>query len=135
MHSPMHSPASREGDAQAQRKQAAAVDSITPISTHLSIQRRDDARGVVITLSGDLDIVSAPELEQLLSELLAEDHPRVLVDLNKLSFVDSAGVSVLIRVKRQAETTGRRLLLRRPTAQLHRVFAVVGLAEWLDFED
>jgi anti-sigma B factor antagonist len=112
-----------------------AVDSITPMSTQLTVRRRNDAQGVVITLAGELDIVSAPELEKLLSEVLAEDHQRVLVDLNNLSFVDSAGVSVLIRAKRQAGTAGRRLFLRRPTAQLHRVFAVVGLAEWLDFED
>jgi hypothetical protein len=38
---------------------------------------------------------------------------------------------VLIRAKRDAEERGRPLVLRRPTEQLHSVFAVVGLADWL----
>ncbi len=58
-----------------------------------------------------------------------------MLDLNGLDFVDSAGVSVLIRAKQRADTNGRTLVLRRPTEQLERVFALVGLADWLDIED
>jgi anti-anti-sigma factor len=90
---------------------------------------------VVLTLAGELDIVTAPELEQCLSEILAEPHARVLLDLHELKFVDSAGVSVLIRAKNQAAEDGRQLVLRRPTAQVHDVFAVVGLVDWLVFDD
>jgi anti-anti-sigma regulatory factor len=42
---------------------------------------------------------------------------------------------VLIRAKQRAEANGRTLVLRRPTAQLERVFALVGLADWLAIED
>jgi anti-sigma B factor antagonist len=95
----------------------------------------DDDRGVVLALNGELDVVSAPELEQLLTEVLAESHDRVMLDLNGLSFVDSAGVSVLIKAKQRAQSGGRTLVLRRPTEQLERVFALVGLADWLAIED
>jgi anti-sigma B factor antagonist len=90
---------------------------------------------VVLTLSGELDAASAPGLEKRLGEVLADARGRVLLDLNGLSFVDSTGVSVLIRAKQEAEANGRQLVLRRPTAQLREVFAVVGLTNWLDFED
>jgi anti-anti-sigma factor len=86
-------------------------------------------------LSGALDLASAPELETCLSEILADGHAHVLVDLNQLDFVDSTGVNVLIRAKQKATMSGRQLVLRRPTAQLHSVFTVVGLADWVDFED
>jgi anti-sigma B factor antagonist len=99
------------------------------------IERRDDAQGVVLALSGELDSVSAPELAQVLDEVLAGPHDRVMLDLNRLSFVDSAGVSVLIKAKRAAEENGRVLVLRRPTEQLERVFALVGLADWLAVDD
>jgi anti-sigma B factor antagonist len=89
----------------------------------------------VLVLSGELDVVSAPELKQHLAVVLAESHDRVMLDLNGLTFVDSAGVSVLIRAKQTAETSGRTLVLRRPTEQLERVFALVGLANWLAVED
>jgi len=99
------------------------------------IERKDDAGGVVLALSGELDVVSAPELAQVLDEVLATPCVRVMLDLNGLSFVDSAGVSVLIKAKQAAEGSGRGLVLRRPTEQLQRVFALVGLADWLAVED
>jgi anti-sigma B factor antagonist len=105
------------------------------VATELSINRRDDDRGAVLVLSGELDVVSAPGLQQHLAEVLAEPHERVMLDLNGLTFVDSAGVSVLIRAKQTASSSGRTLVLRRPTEQLERVFALVGLADWLAVED
>jgi anti-sigma B factor antagonist len=90
---------------------------------------------VVLALAGELDVVSAPELAHRLEEILAEPHARVMLDLNDLSFVDSAGVSVLIKAKQAAEANGRILVLRRPTEQVERVFALVGLADWLAIED
>ena len=105
------------------------------VATELSINRRDDDRGTVLALSGELDVVSAPGLQQRLAEVLSEPHKRVMLDLNGLTFVDSAGVSVLIRAKQAAESSGRTLVLRRPTEQLERVFALVGLADWLAVED
>jgi anti-anti-sigma factor len=89
----------------------------------------------VLTLFGELDVVSAPELQQTLSEVLAQPHARVMLDLNGLRFVDSVGVSVLIKAKQRAATNGRTLVLRRPTEQVERVFALVGLADWLEIED
>jgi len=89
----------------------------------------------VLALFGELDVVTAPELQQMLSEVLEQTHARVMLDLNGLSFVDSAGVSVLIKAKQRAEANGRTLVLRRPTEQLERVFSLVGLADWLEIED
>lgn len=86
---------------------------------------------MTLALSGELDVVSSPQLEQCLDELLAESHARVTLDLSELAFVDSAGVSVLIKARQQAESNGRTLVLGRPTEQVHRVFALVGLADWL----
>jgi anti-sigma B factor antagonist len=103
--------------------------------TKLTIERRGDARGVVLVLSGELDMASAPDLASTLDEVLAEPHARVMLDLNGLSFVDSAGVSVLIKAKQTAKAGGHTLVLRRPTEQLERVFALVGLADWLAIED
>ena len=74
----------------------------------------------MLTLFGELDVVSAPKLERMLGDVLGQPHARVMLDLNGLRFVDS---------------DGRTLVLRRPTEQLERVFALVGLADWLEIED
>jgi anti-sigma B factor antagonist len=108
------------------------VTTIQRVATELSINRRDEAGGgVVLALSGELDVVSAPALERRLREALSEPGARVTLDLNDLEFVDSAGVSVLIKAKQDADSNGRTLVLARATEQVHRVFALVGLADWL----
>jgi anti-anti-sigma factor len=99
------------------------------------VTRSDDAAGVVLALHGELDVAAAPQLEKLLEEIRAERHGRVMVELSDLSFVDSAGVSVLIKAKKEAEQEGSQFVLRRPTAQVHRVFAVVGMVDWLMFDE
>lgn len=101
----------------------------------LSITRTDDGQDVVLTLSGELDVISAPDLAEQLDELAAEACPRVLLELSGLTFVDSAGVSVLVKAKHEAEANGRQLILRSATEQVHQVFSVVGLADWLAYED
>ena len=101
----------------------------------LSITRSVDGQDVVLTLSGELDVISAPDLAEQLDELAAEACPRVLLELSGLTFVDSAGVSVLVKAKHEAEANGRLLILRSPTEQVRQVFSVVGLADWLAYED
>jgi anti-anti-sigma factor len=59
---------------------------------------------VAITATGELDIAVAPELE---SALAAEDASAVLVDLTEVTFLDSAGLRVLLLASerlRRAET-------------------------------
>lgn len=89
----------------------------------------------MLALHGELDALTAPELARTLDDVLAQPYTRVMLDLNELRFVDSAGVSVLIKAKQAAATNGQVLVLRRPTEQLERVFALVGLADWLAVED
>ncbi|HTP18440.1 MAG TPA: STAS domain-containing protein [Solirubrobacteraceae bacterium] len=107
------------------------VITIEPVATELSINRREEAGGVVLALSGELDVVSAPELEQHLNELLSRPDAHVTLDLGELTFVDSAGVSMLIKAKQDAKSNGRTLVLAKPTEQVQRVFALVGLTDWL----
>jgi anti-sigma B factor antagonist len=105
------------------------------VSELLSITRSNDDRGVVLALAGELDVISAPDLAEQLDALAADACPRVLLELSRLSFVDSAGVSVLVKARHEAEANGRRLILRNPTEQVHQVFSVLGLADWLAYED
>lgn len=103
-----------------------------PVSAGLSIKRTEE---VILALSGELDFASAPDLELRLGEVRAEGHRSVVLDLSGLQFVDSAGVSALIRAKNEADATGCVLLLRRPTDKVHSLFALVGLLDWLAPED
>jgi anti-sigma B factor antagonist len=108
---------------------------MTCVKAQLSIQRSTETPGVLLRLTGELDASSAPELDRVLGELAGQGHPRIVLDLSGLSFVDSAGVSVLIRGKHDAEERGYALVLSRPTPQVQGVFALLGLLRWLETDD
>jgi anti-anti-sigma factor len=68
-----------------------------------------------LTLRGELDLATAPELEELLESPLAGGQ-EVVVDLRGLEFMDSSGVRVLVAGHARAERGGTRLLIVRPAA-------------------
>jgi anti-sigma B factor antagonist len=103
-------------------------------STEFSVDHRADVRGSVLALSGELDLSSAPELEQAMSEAKPEPGRRLLLDLAGLTFMDSTGVSVLIRPKQDADANGWLIALRSPTGQVRRLLELVGLLERLEIE-
>ncbi|MGW5265227.1 STAS domain-containing protein [Microbispora sp. NPDC004025] len=50
----------------------------------------------LITLSGELDVLTVPALREQVTPLLARPATRILFDLERLRFIDSAGMRVLI---------------------------------------
>ena len=55
-----------------------------------------------LTVRGDLDIATAPQLEQAVDALLEAGHPAVVLDLTPTTFLDSSGARELMRVSRKA---------------------------------
>ena len=58
-----------------------------------------------LTLRGELDLATAPELEARLGELQAECRS-VLMDLSQLGFMDSTGLSIMTRAINSSRSNG-----------------------------
>src|SRR5690242_3138190 len=58
--------------------------------------------GVVVALTGDLDLSTAPSLLRRLQALVCLPIESLTLDLRELSFLDSTGVSTLIEARRSA---------------------------------
>ncbi len=76
----------------------------------LRTMTRDD-RGLGVTLSGELDFFTAEQVEPRLHELARAGHRNLILDLCDLSFCDSAGIDLFIRLERRCRASGTRLLL------------------------
>ncbi|MFE9484273.1 STAS domain-containing protein [Streptomyces spororaveus] len=76
----------------------------------LKTMARDD-RGLEVTLSGELDLYTAEQVEPRLHELARAGHRNLILDLRGLSFCDSAGIDLFIRLNRRCRASGTRLLL------------------------
>jgi anti-anti-sigma factor len=92
------------------------------------------ADGTVVSLLGELDMDSAPRLEEVLDELPGEGPPEIVIDLSELSFLDSTGLGTLIRAQKSLMAQGRRLNVRSPRPAQLRVFEVTDLLDFLNVD-
>lgn len=96
----------------------------------IDIIERDNA--VVLVIEGEIDIATAPLLEARLAEAEAHDQPSVIVDLDRVSFMDSTGLQVLV-AHTMSETNGRRIRLTKGSPQVQRLFTISGMVDHLPF--
>ncbi|PZS22767.1 MAG: anti-anti-sigma factor [Pseudonocardiales bacterium] len=65
----------------------------------------------VVTVDGELDMVTAPLLEACLREQLATGPTHLVLDLQPVRFMASNGLNCLLRIHELAQTTGVQLHL------------------------
>ena len=78
----------------------------------------------VVELQGRLDMLSAVDVKQRLAAVVAEGRHRLVIDLNKVSFVDSSGLGALISGLKAARVAGGDLRLARPDKQVRYILEV-----------
>ncbi len=88
----------------------------------------DDPGAPIIELSGEIDLHTRHVLQDALREVDG-DSP-VVIDLTDVTFMDSAGLQVLLSTRRRAPVT-----IRGARPFLHRVFELAGLDSLFRFDD
>jgi len=98
----------------------------------------DRSRGegvVVVAFAGELDLAGCDRATAALQEA-EEGGPRVVViDLDRLEFIDSSGVRVLIEAHDRARVGGHRLLVTRGGGEVARAGRLLGLDDLLPIVD
>ncbi|MBE0528987.1 MAG: STAS domain-containing protein [Thermoleophilia bacterium] len=89
-------------------------------------ERQGDDLGV-ISLSGEVDIFTAPQFRESLVELLDSGVRRLLVDLSGVTFIDSTALGVLIGGVRRMHGIDGKMAIVVATAPVERVLSVTGL--------
>ena len=92
----------------------------------LVVQVRLQGGCTVITVAGEVDIATAPQLGHHLAALAGSGRP-VIADLDQVSFIDAAGLRVLAAAARQAAAAAGSLHVVSGRYQVRRVFALTGL--------
>jgi anti-sigma B factor antagonist len=121
-----HEGMARRGE-RVERSSGAAPPRHSGGSDLLEITIENGTPGVcVVSLAGELDLSTMPKLERpLLREL--EQRERVIVDLTRLSFIDSSGIGLLIRAFRANEEDPRLRTVIARDSQVDRVFRIAGI--------
>jgi anti-sigma B factor antagonist len=82
----------------------------------------------VVSLRGDIDVLSGPRLRECLVELVSEGHRRVVLDLSRVVFIDSAGLGIIVAGLKRLRALEGDLALAGATANVLNVFEITGLA-------
>ena len=99
----------------------------------LEIETAEADDTYVIRLSGELDMSSCEEVDAELCKAEDTDAKRILLDVEGLQFIDSSGLQVILKAKRRADRSGRRLRVTRGTGHVADMFRLTALDMTLPF--
>ncbi|MEV4562015.1 STAS domain-containing protein [Kitasatospora sp. NPDC049285] len=92
----------------------------------LTVVVRGSGRSVIVRPEGELDNDTVQPLSEALEDALQGPPGPVVVDCGGLSFCDSTGLNLLLRMSREAESDGRPLLLAGLSPIVTRLFEITG---------
>lgn len=93
-----------------------------------------DERVCVVSVEGDLDLASAPQLKWTLVDLLEKGYARYVIDLSQLTYMDSMGLGVLVGFRKRVEGTAGLALASLPETQ-RKLLEMTGLDACFDSFD
>lgn len=99
-----------------------------------SITSRRLERGILLALSGDLDLATASVVEDELRRA-EQSEDLVVLDLANLSFMDSTGLRTVISADQRLRERGAALEIRHVPRQVERLFELVGVKDHLAIAD
>jgi anti-sigma B factor antagonist len=83
----------------------------------------------VIDVAGEIDVYTAPALRQRLAALLDEGRADLVVDLSRVTFMDSTGLGVLVGALKRVRGLDGRLVLVLDQDRILKVFRITGLTQ------
>jgi anti-anti-sigma factor len=105
------------------------------VESQFQVEVHSEGRVAMIAVGGELDLASSPALEDQVARALASPVELVVLDLRELEFMDSTGLSILVKANHRAVDEGRRFGLVKGSPQVQRLLDLTGVAEHLTLVD
>ena len=86
---------------------------------------------IVIELKGRLDSTTSPQLDQKV-KVIEIDKNLVIIDFKELEYISSAGLRVLLAIKKMLEAKGKALEIHNVNEVITEVFNVTGFINVLN---
>ena len=86
--------------------------------------------GDAIRVRGEIDMATAPQLRELLEQLVSSGSRRIVLDCRELEFLDSSGIGVLVAARNRMGD-GAELVIESPPPQVLKVLEITGVSEHL----
>lgn len=86
-----------------------------------------DDRTWLVSVTGDIDIYTAPRFRDELLAAIEDGAAELCIDLAAVEFMDSTGLTVLISAAKRLNASGGRLVLAAPSRPVIKLLAITGL--------
>ncbi|ASV67245.1 anti-sigma factor antagonist [Cytobacillus sp. FSL W7-1323] len=85
-----------------------------------------------VTVGGEIDVYTAPELKKELIPLSEKDNVEMIVDLSGVSYMDSTGLGVFVGLFKNVRAHDGQFKIIGLSSRLKRLFEITGLADIID---
>jgi anti-sigma B factor antagonist len=93
----------------------------------LDVESGKRGTAAVLTLRGEIDVYTAPRLRQAIIDLVDAGENNIIVDMEKVDFLDSTGLGVLVGGLKRVKTQEGNLSLVATQDKILRIFEITGL--------
>jgi anti-sigma B factor antagonist len=112
------------------RRRAGAASPLPAAARPFAVEPSHEGATELWVVAGEIDMATKPRLAAVVEAIPEADGPLV-VDLTDVTFMDSTGLAVLLRIDRAAREAGRRLAIACPEGPARLVLAVSGVEDEL----
>jgi anti-sigma B factor antagonist len=95
------------------------------------VQGKTPENQVLLTLDGELDLATSPELRTLLIQLQEEGVLQIAIDLSEVTYLDSTGMGVIVARRKRLLAQGGDLWIQGAHTRVRRVMELLGLGDWI----
>lgn len=95
----------------------------------LKIESKEQEGIGIITLEGEVDVYTAPKLKSRLIDLVDEGKYSIIVDLQRVEFMDSSGLGVLVGGLKRVKSHQGSIVLVCTQENILKIFRITGLVK------
>jgi anti-sigma B factor antagonist len=98
-------------------------------SVDLNLKHHNQDGIEIVEVEGEIDVYTAPRLRELLIELVNEGHHQLIVNMEKVEFLDSTGLGVLVGGLKRVRAHDGSLDLVCNQERILKIFRITGLTK------
>ncbi len=101
----------------------------------MEIEVRNRDKVAILDINGEIDLYNAPEIKSKIGELMESGKSDIIINLEKVSYIDSSGIGVLISSLSSLKKAGGSLKIINVFASVRKVFELTKLTSFFDIYD
>ncbi len=100
----------------------------------MELNQREEGAVTIIAVGGEVDLYNAPELKEKIQQLVEEKKLKVVINLDRVSYVDSSGIGALISSFSNLKKHDGKMRICHVTGSVRKVFELTKLTTFFDID-